>query len=483
MSESSLAYFEARRALLAGFIRKVQLLGTYLVGPLTVLAYAVTVWRHPCWQAWALLAAAVAMNAAWAVGFSLATGGRAEFGSSLVALPGIAFCLLAMLLRENRGVAEAVASLGMMAYVALISRRVLLPTMIAGTVVVLVGLFLPLVGLAPQMKTPPEEQLLFDLVYAATMFPVTFFFLRASQFIGEELFRENEAASLRQSGVIAKVERIEPELASAVGRIQTTASSLTDRAREQSAASSEVHATSERLMQMVEASAEAAQETRAIAEKTRDDSVASVGKLTRVEQDFQQAVGRIEAVREHIDELAGRIAQTEELNETLGDIAENLKMLGLNASLEATRAGEKGQGFQVVAQELRRMVDQSGQDLVNSRALLAGVRERAAEIAKDAEASTAQLQSSFNELRNTAGLVQGIAGSFAKTSEKVDSIAKAAEQQRAQIGDISHAMHGFERATQQLGEATSTLEDGVGMITGAHQELQAILGQKQAPKT
>ncbi|MGC4120828.1 MAG: methyl-accepting chemotaxis protein [Myxococcales bacterium] len=478
MTDSSLSYFEARRTLLAGFIRKVQLLGTYLVGPITVVAYALNAWVHPCWQGYVLLAGAVGMFVAWAVGFSLANEGRSELGSALVALPGIAFCGMAMLLRENRAVAEAVASLGIMGYVALISRRVLLPTMIAGTVVILLGILLPLVGLAPQMKLSLAEQYVFDLVYAATMFPVTFFFHRAGQSIGEELFRENQVAASRQAGVLSKVEHIEPELASAVGRIQQTASSLTDRAREQSTASSEVHATSERLMQMVSASTEAALETRAIAERTRDDSVASVGKLQKVEQDFQEAVARIDQVRSRIDELATRIAQTEAVNETLGDIAENLKMLGLNASLEATRAGEKGEGFQVVALELRRMVGQSGQDLVNSRALLASVRERAAEIARDAEASTAQLQSSFNELRTTAALVQGIAGSFVKTSEKVESIARAAEQQRAQIGDISHAMRGFERATQLLGEATHTLEGGVGMITGAHQELQAILTQR-----
>ncbi len=427
-----------------------------------------------------LLAGAVAMNAAWIVGFALANRGRAELGASLVALPGIVFCGLAMLLRENRGVAEAVACLGLMAFVSLISRRVLLPIMLAGTGIVLAGILLPLLELAPQMPTPRLDQVLFDLTYALTMFPVTFFFLRASQSIGEELFRENEEASRRQAGVLAKVERIEPALASAVGRIQQTAGSLSDRAREQSSASSEVHATSERLMETAAASAQAAQQTRAIAERTRDDSVASVDKLRQVEQDFQQAVERIDQVRSRIDELASRIAQTEAINETLGDIAENLKMLGLNASLEAVRAGESGEGFQVVALELRRMVDQSGQDLVNSRALLAGVRERAAEIARDTEASTAQLQRSFTELHSTAALVQGIAGSFARTSEQVESIARSAEQQRTQIGDIAQAMRGLEHATLQLGEATRTLESGVGMITGAHQELQAILAQRPA---
>jgi methyl-accepting chemotaxis protein len=320
-----------------------------------------------------------------------------------------------------------------------------------------------------------------DLIYVLTMFPVTFMFLRAGQAIGEELFRENEGTSQRQLGVLQKVQKVEPSLASAVSRIQQTATSLSARAGEQSAASSEVHVTSGRLMQMVAASAEAALDTRVIAEKTRDDSVASIAKLRSVEEKFQQAVSRIDAVRANIDELAERTAKTEEINQTLGDIAEHLKMLGINASLEAARAGEKGEGFQVVAQELRRMVQQSGLDLENSRKLLAGIRQRAAEIARDAEVSTRQLQESFNELRTTGVLVQGIAGSFARTSEKVDSIAQAAEQQRSQIEVISSAMKGFERATIQLGDATSTLNTGVEMITGAHRELQELLAAGAVP--
>ena len=478
MNPITSSYFEARRTLLARFHRKVQALGSYVVGPLTIGAYLINALRHPVWQSWVLVGAAVVMNLLWTVGFRLSNTGKPALGSALVAMPGIIFCGFALLLRENRAVAEGVATIGVMTYVALISRQVLLPTMLLGAGVMVLGISLPALGLAPQAPLPHSEQVLFDLMYVTTMFPVAFFFLRAGQSVGEELFKENEGTSSRQAGVLAKVERIEPELATAVGRIQQTATSLAARAREQSVASNEVHATSDRLMRMVESSTEAARDTRAIAEKTRDDSMASIAKLTRVEAGFQQAVGRIELVRKHIEELAGRIAQTEALNETLGDIAENLKMLGVNASLEAARAGEKGEGFQVVAYELRRMADQSGRDLTNTRDLLAGVRTRAAEIARDAEASTGELHASFNELRNTAALVQGIAGSFAMTSEKVDSIAQAAEQQRSQIEVIASAMNDFERATSQLGEATSTLNGGVEMITGAHRELQAILADR-----
>ncbi len=482
MSASS-SYFEARRTLLARFHRKVQVLGSYVVGPLTIGAYTINALRHPCWQAWTLVGAAVVMNLVWTVGFALSNRGRPVLGSALVSMPGILFCGVALMLRENRAVAEAVACLGVMTYVALISRQSLLPTMVVGAVVMGLGILLPHLGLVPQMPLPRTEQVLFDLMYVLTMFPVAFFFLRAGQSVGEELFHENEGTTRQQAAVLARVQRIEPELASAVGGIQQTATSLAERAREQSAASGQVHATSDRLTQMVASSAEAALDTRAIAEKTRDDSVASIDKLARVEDGFQQAVGRIEQVRQRIEELAAHISQTEALNETLGDIAENLKMLGLNASLEAARAGEKGEGFQVVAFELRRMAEQSGRDLGNTRELLAGVRARAAEIAQDAEASTAQLKTSVDELRNTTGLVQGIAGSFAKTSEKVDSIAQAAEEQRSQILHISSAMRELEQASSHLGEATQTLEGGVRTITGAHRELQEILAIRPASQS
>ncbi|NTU50959.1 MAG: hypothetical protein HGA94_00765, partial [Candidatus Aminicenantes bacterium] len=92
-----------------------------------------------------------------------------------------------------------------------------------------------------------------------------------------------------------------------------------------------------------------------------------VGKVIKA----GETCGTIESVKSVSDLFApvsGEVVKVNEkltdspevLNETLGDIAENLKMLGLNASLEATRAGEKGEGFQVVALELRRMVVQSG---------------------------------------------------------------------------------------------------------------------------
>jgi Methyl-accepting chemotaxis protein len=88
-----------------------------------------------------------------------------------------------------------------------------------------------------------------------------------------------------------------------------------------------------------------------------EELAASAMEISTNEQQLNRNVHNIYEISEEIDQVLGFIQQ----------IAAQTKMLGLNAAIEAARAGEAGRGFGVVAEEIRRLSDESKNTVVKIR--------------------------------------------------------------------------------------------------------------------
>lgn len=140
-----------------------------------------------------------------------------------------------------------------------------------------------------------------------------------------------------------------------------------------------------------------------------------------------------EAAVKHTEEAMKQIASKIGI---IDDIAYQTNMLALNAAIEAARAGEQGKGFAVVAAEVRKLAERS--------------QIAAQEIGELAENSVKTAESAGQ-------LLNAILPSIARTSDLVQEIAAASQEQSSGATQINIAISQMSQITQQNASASEQL--------------------------
>ncbi|MGF1766783.1 methyl-accepting chemotaxis protein [Enterovibrio makurazakiensis] len=145
----------------------------------------------------------------------------------------------------------------------------------------------------------------------------------------------------------------------------------------------------------------------------------------------------IENSNKHLQEINDIIQKISDYTKVIHDIVFQTKLLSLNASIEAERAGEHGRGFAVVAQEVGQLALTSGQASQDIDKLLKDSMVTVGEIVKETElrvkeskALSEQTQVSFSGISKQ---IQGL-------SKEIDSFSEAFNQQMKGIVQVNSAM-------------------------------------------
>lgn len=149
------------------------------------------------------------------------------------------------------------------------------------------------------------------------------------------------------------------DLNESIEEISSTTEQLSAGTQETAAASEEIDATSQEVEKAIQSVAEKAQEGAATVAKVNKISAEMKESAISSKQGAMQIYGKTKADMERALEQAKAVNQINELSDTILDITAQTNLLALNAAIEAARAGEAGQGFAVVAEEIRNLAESS----------------------------------------------------------------------------------------------------------------------------
>ena len=181
-------------------------------------------------------------------------------------------------------------------------------------------------------------------------------------------------------------------------------------------------------------------------------------KMYLIKQTTQEGANKIQALGEKSKEI-GKIV------DTINQISEQTNLLALNAAIEAARAGEAGRGFAVVADEVRKLAEESGQATQQIRVLIGGIQTEIDSAVKSMGENTKQVEEGSKgvEAALTAfNTLPQVIGSVNKSAQEVGSVAQenasGAEEVSASIEEVTSSMQQVSGAAQQMSSIAAELK-------------------------
>ena len=281
-----------------------------------------------------------------------------------------------------------------------------------------------------------------------------------------------------------------------VERLQKQTRDIAEAINVLASSSNQIAATVTQLAAGTEQTAVATNETTTTAEEVKQAATVSNQKVKRVTEVAHNAVqvsktgenlvnetieginrikGQMEYIAETIIKLSEHNQAISEIIASVDDLAEQSNLLAVNAAIEATKVGEQGKGFIVVANEIKSLAEQSRQATKQVRTILNDIQKSTSTAVMSTEKGSRLVEAVVKQSVGTGDAIKGLARSIDEASQAVVQISASNQQQLVGMDQVVLAMTNIKQATAQNAASTKQVEITVRSLNEIGQKLKDMV--------
>ena len=278
-----------------------------------------------------------------------------------------------------------------------------------------------------------------------------------SQYIKSRLTRTINtlaSSSTQISATIEEQERIASQQAASVNETTTTMDELEASCRQAAEQAKAAVTAAQQALGLVQGGTQAVEET-------------LEGMFT-----LEKKVG---AIAEQILYLSEQADQIGSISQLVSDLANKTNILALNSSVEAARAGEHGKGFSVVANEIRKLADQSEKSAEKINALVSEIQSAINSTVMVTDEGTKTVAAGVQVTRKTNQAFAGVADAVNKVVLNNQQISLNLKQQVDAMQQIVEAMETINKGAKETASGISQTKSGTEQLNEAALVLKRIV--------
>ena len=238
--------------------------------------------------------------------------------------------------------------------------------------------------------------------------------------------------------------------------------------------------------------AEISESIQSVASRTQEAAAIARQGLVAAQdgdQTMDQTVGSIKMLRTSVAETtkkAKRLAESSQeisrIVSIISGISEKTNLLAFNASIEAARAKEHGQGFRVVADEVRRLAEKVTDSTKEIEQLINTIQQETTDVLQTMEGSTMQVVTSTQQVVKTKNTLQGLAEISQKIDFLLQSISTSTVSQAQTSTTINQTIQGVAAIAKTTSAESEAVLSSLEQLVEVAEELQSSVSRFQVEK-